>query len=60
MSSLYNLNMTSTEARMTFFKVIEGKTKEERAALYEEYDPYASAIYKKEAELADQGIWICG
>ena len=60
MSELYNVNMSSSEALMAFLKATDGMSKEEYIAMHKEYRPYASAILKKELELAQQGILICG
>ena len=58
MSNLFNVNMTSSEARMALYAAFEGKTKEEQDSLYyEEYLPIARKIRKHELELAQQG-WM--
>ena len=58
MSNLFNTDMTSSEARYVLFGLLDGKTEEEIARLYEEYFPIARAIRRKESELAAQG-WMC-
>ncbi|MGM9587832.1 MAG: hypothetical protein ACI3VA_10140 [Candidatus Limivicinus sp.] len=55
MSELFNEQMTSFEARSTFFAAVDGKTKEEIEELKKEYDAVASVIMDREARLAEEG-----
>ena len=61
-SNLFNENMTTNELRMTFFRAVEGKTEEERALLFEEYDRVRSVVFKKEMDFvsakAREGIIV--
>ncbi|MDR0249510.1 MAG: hypothetical protein LBI44_07675 [Oscillospiraceae bacterium] len=59
MSGLFGENMTSSEARRALYSAYEGKTKEERALLFEEYKPVANAILDREIDLAHRG-WMMG
>ena len=60
MSKLINADMTDKEAFIAFEMAVEGKTKEERADIYEkEYRPIMKEIHKKEVELGQQG-WMMG
>ena len=55
--SLFNENMSSSEARIVFPSSVDGKTKEEIAKLQEDYMAVLPAISKRESELVKQG-WI--
>lgn len=55
--SLFNENMSSSEARIVFLSSVDGKTKEEIAKLQEDYMAVLPAIDKRESELVKQG-WI--
>lgn len=55
--SLFNENMSSSEARIVFLSSVDGKTKEEIAKLQEDYMAVLPVISKRESELVKQG-WI--
>ena len=55
--SLFNEDMSSSEARIVFLSSVDGKTKEEIAKLQEDYMAVLPAISKRESELVNQG-WI--
>lgn len=55
--SLFNENMSSSEARIVFLSSVDGKTKEEITKLQEDYMAVLPAIDKRESELVKQG-WI--
>ena len=57
MSKLFNSNMSSMEIGLALFKATDGKTKEERDRIFDEYLPISHAIFDKESELAQQG-WL--
>ena len=59
MSELFNVNMTDKEAFLAYAKACDGKTKEERVGIYNEYNPVASQILKRDLELGRQG-WMIG
>ena len=48
--SLFNENMTSTEAWKVLFATIDGKSKEERDRIMAEYKRVLPAIIKKELD----------
>ena len=60
MSELFNVNMTSSEAFKAYAKACDGKTKEERVEIFNEYNPVASQIHKRDLELGQQGWMISG
>lgn len=55
--SLFNENMSSSEARIVFLSSVDGKTKKEIAKLQEDYMAVLPVISKRESELVKQG-WI--
>ena len=57
--NLFNEQMTSDEARMVFFKAVEGKTKEEIEEIKSAYFEVLPKINKKELQLAKDG-WLIG
>jgi len=59
MSAVFNVNMTSSEARIAYFKACEGKSKEEREEIQKKYFPVAFAIQEREINRALQG-YLCG
>ena len=60
MSKLINTDMTDKEAFIAFNMAVEGKTRAERAEIYEkEFRPIMREIHKKEIELGQQG-WMMG
>ena len=50
MDSIFNEKMTSIEARMALYENCEGKTKEEKNKLFEEYIAILPKIIKRETE----------
>lgn len=57
MSKLFNVGMSSMEIGLAFFKATDGKTKEERDRIFNEFAPIHNEILDKEFELAQQG-WL--
>lgn len=55
--SIFNDQMTSTQASLAFFRAADGKSKEEYNRLAEEYFAILPEINKRERKLAEQG-WI--
>lgn len=48
--NIFNENMTSTEARMLLFSIVEGKNEEERKSILDEYSDVARRIRKRESK----------
>jgi len=56
--NLFNELMTSNEARMTLFKAVEGKTKEEIKQIKSAYSKVLPIILKRESNLTSKGWMI--
>ena len=56
-NNIFNEQMTSNEARMAFFKAVEGKTKAEIEHIKLEYSKVLPKIIERELELAKNG-WL--
>ena len=56
-NSIFNENMSSSEARKAFFAAVDGKTKEEIEKLKADYYNVIPAIVKRESKLAEKG-WM--
>ena len=56
--SIFNTNMTSSQARIALYTAVEGKTEEEKKQLLAEYDAIRSVILKRELKLAEEGWCI--
>ena len=56
--SIFNENMSSSEARLALFSAVDGKTRDEIEALFAEYDKVARIISKREFKLAEEGWFI--
>ena len=60
LSKLINVDMTYREAFIAFSIAVKGKTREERAEIYEkEFRPIMREILEKELELGQQD-WMMG
>ena len=57
MNELFNVNMTSLEARLALFAASEGKTKKERDEIFKAYVPITSIIGEREIQRASDG-WM--
>ena len=57
MNELFNVNMTSSEARLALLAAGEGKTKKERDEIFKAYVPIASIIGRREIQRAADG-WM--
>ena len=58
MTDMFNENMTSIEARMLFYREIEGKTEDEVREIRKAYETAMKSISKKELAKAREG-WLC-
>jgi len=57
MDNIFNINMTSSEARKALYTAYDGMTKEEQDKLYnEQYRPIADEILRRELELGSHGV----
>lgn len=56
-NSIFNENMTSSQARFAFFKAVDGKSKEEIEKLKNTYFEIMDVIMEREFKLADKG-WM--
>ena len=57
-TDIFNEEMSSSEARITLFKAIEGKTADEIEQIFAEYSTVIPAILEREHRLADEGWCI--
>lgn len=57
-SALFRDDMSSNEARLVFFKEVDGKTEEELALLKEAYHEVAQRALHREIEVGING-WLC-
>lgn len=57
MDNIFNESMSSNEARLAFFRAIDGKNEEEIESIKKEYAEILPAISARETELYKQG-WI--
>ena len=58
MDKLFNVNMTSNEARLVFFTEVDGKTPKEIEELKAAYFKVLDVILQRELDEARQG-WMC-
>ena len=58
-NSIFNVHMTSNQARSALFSAVEGKTKAEIERLKAEYSKILPAIMDREFKRADEG-WLIG
>lgn len=56
-NSIFNENMTSSQARFAFFKAVDGKSKEEVEKLKNDYFKVLDVIMDREFKLANEG-WL--
>ena len=57
-NKIFDESMTSSEARMAFFRAVEGKSAEEIEQIKDEYFRISDIILKRELELASQGWFV--
>ena len=57
-NKLFDEQMTSSEARMAFYRAIEGKSAEEMESIKAEYFRISDIILKRELELASRGWFV--
>ena len=56
-NSIFNEKMSSNEARYSFFKAVEGKSKDEIEIIKLEYEKVLEIIYDREMKLSEEG-WL--
>ena len=58
MDKIFSEEMTSNQARLAFFKAVEGKTKEEIEEIKVAYFEVSSKILQRELKMADEGWFV--
>jgi hypothetical protein len=58
MDKIFSEEMTSNQARLAFFKAVEGKTKEEIEEIKVAYFEVSSKILERELKMADEGWFV--
>jgi hypothetical protein len=58
LNNIFNEQMTSSEARATLFKAVEGKTKAEIEQIKSAYSKTLPSILEREHHLASKGWFI--